>query len=399
MLKLFQLVKGNVRVRVTGFGLERFLNMAAYHGIFIWDVERVPEGIHFSVSIKGFKMLKACARKTKCRSKIIKKNGLPFFLFRHRKRRLLLGGVLFFVVGIFMLSSFVWDIEILGNEAVSHEAVMAFVEDRGLRVGAPKWRNNDRDLQREILNNFGEISWADVHTRGTRTTIMLAEAIPPQEIINRSIPTHVVATSDGLITAIVAGAGAPMVRQNDVVQAGEILVSGILELEPDTPGTALVYVHAHAEVWARRYHNIEFAIPLNYTEKIPTGETAHRRTIQLLFAGNLRFALPGLRPSFQSYDRTTTMHQPGAAGNYPLPIILIKEHFTEFTPQNRQRTPAEAKALAETILTNRLIREFDFSVDIISRQLSFTETPENILVSAEITTHERIDKQVVITVE
>ena len=394
LLNTWQYAKGYVRIKITGFSLERFLNMAAYRGIYLWDVTRTSEGVELNVTIQGFKMLKTCAKKTRCRTKIIKKNGIPFILYRYRKRKLLMGGVAFFVLGLFILSSFVWRIEIEGNETLSNDAVMVFLEEQGLRIGAPKISLSDRSLSQALLNNFAEISWADVHTRGTRTTVRLAEALPPQEILDRRTPAHVIATADGLITNVITWSGAPMVRQGDVVRAGELLVSGILELVPDTPGTPLVYAHAQAEVWARRYHPIEFTVPFTYSEKFFTGQTATSRTLQLLFPANLRINMPGGSNSFTSYDKITTHHQPGIASNYPMPVILSTTYYLEFSWQPRTRTIDEAKDLADRMITGRIIREFDFGIDIIDRQVMFEETADALLVSALIITHERIDIQV-----
>ena len=398
VLATWQYAKGYVRIKVTGFGLERFMNMAAFRGVYLWDVQRTDEGVELNVTIQGFKMLKGCARKTKCRTKIIQKNGLPFLLHRYRKRKLLMGGVAFFILGLFILSSFVWRIEIEGNENLAHDTVKVFLEEQGLRIGAPKFRLSDKSLQQSLLTNFAEISWADVHTRGTRTIVRLAEALPPQEVINRQTPAHVIAASEGLITSVITWSGAPMIKQGDVVRRGEMLISGILELEPDTPGTPLVYVHAYAEVWARRYYPIEFAIPFTYSEKVFTGQRATSRSLQLLFLGNMRINLPGGGNSFASYDKITTHHQPGVSGNYPLPIVLAVTHYSEFTMVPRTRTINEAKELADRMITGRIIREFDFAIDVIDRRIDFHETPDALQVRALIVTHERIDKQIPITV-
>ena len=399
MLNIWQYAKGYVRIKVTGFGLERFMNMVAFRGIYIWDAMRTAQGVELNVTIAGFKMLKGCGKKTKCRIKIIQKIGLPFLLHRYRKRKLLMGGVGIFVLGVFILSSFVWRIDIAGNQTLPQETVLAFLEGQGLYIGAPKFRLNDRDLQQALLANFTEISWADVYTRGTRTTVRLAEALPPQAVINRHMPTHVVATAEGVITQVVAWGGAPMVEAGDVVQAGALLVSGVLELVPDTPDTPMVYVHAQAEVWARRYHPIEFIIPLAYSEKIFTGQMAVNRALQLLFWENIRINLPGGSHSFPSYDKITTHHQPGAGGNYPLPLVLVYTHFYETVAQPRTRTVAEAKDLAEGVLTARIIRELDFAIDIVERRVDFYETPDALQVRAMVITNERIDRQIPITVE
>jgi len=399
MLRTFQYTKGYVRLKVTGFGLERFLNMAAYRGVYMWDATRTAEGLEVNVSIKGFKQLKGVARKTKCRTKIVQKNGLPFLMFRYRKRKLLMGGGIFFMLAIFLLSSFVWQIEIEGNEQLDSETVLVFLQEQGLRVGTPKFRLSDRRLQHSLLTNFNEISWANVHTRGTRTTIKLAESLPPQPILNRQIPANVVASTDGLITHVIAWGGAPMVRQGDVVQPGELLVSGILELEPDNPTSPVVYVHAQAEVWARRYHPIEFTVPFTYHEKIYTGKTATNRSLRILFFGNRAISLPNSGNTFASYDKITTHHQPGVSGNYPLPFVLSVSHYHEFEWQPRTRTLEEATNLAENMITSRIFREFDFATDIVERRVDFHQTEEHLQVRGLIITHERIDKQVPITVE
>jgi len=394
LLNFWQYTKGYVRLRVTGFSVERFLNMAAYRGVYLWDVERTPEGVHVNVTVKGFKRLKGCGRKTKCRTKIIEKNGLPFVIHRYRKRKLLMGGIIFFAIMMFVLSSFIWRIEIVGGAAVSHETILNFLEEQGLHIGRFKHAVNSREITRELLNNFPEFSWADVYTRGTRTTIMIAESIPQQPVIDRQTPVHVVAAEDGLITGIATSSGAPLVRQNDVVRQGEMLVSGILELGVDTGIPSTVYVHAYAEVWARRYHPIEFAIPLSYTEKVYTGRTTTRRSLQLLFAGNIRVNFPRGGISFDSYDRITTRHQLGVGGDYPLPFILIADRYLEFVPTVRTRSIEEAANMADHIITNRILREFDFGIDIIDRQVELLQTPDALLVKALITTHERIDTQV-----
>jgi len=80
-------------------------------------------------------------------------------------------------------------------------------------------------------------------------------------------------------------------------------------------------------------------------------------------------------------------------------VVLITDHIAEFAPQSRTRTIEEAKELADRMITGRIIREFDFAIDIIDREINFSETEDNLIVSALITTHERIDRQIPVGVE
>ncbi|MCL2605109.1 MAG: sporulation protein YqfD [Defluviitaleaceae bacterium] len=391
-LRLWNFLRGYVRVAVTGFQVERFLNMAVYRGIFLWDVLRTDEGIEMNVSIKGFKMLRTYSRKTKCRTRIVKKTGLPFIIFRYRKRKLLLGGVLFFALSLYALSSFIWRVDIIGTETLDHDEVRAFLAEQGLGVGSFKYFINYKELTRELIANFAEIGFADIYTRGTRTAVLLAEAIPAQHLIDRATPTHVIADRDGLITNVTAGAGAPMARAGDIVQAGEMLVSGMLQIQSETEGPAIIYVHAYAEVWARRYYPIEFIVPLEYQQRVFTGRTANRHGIQFLFGARREFRFPGTGITFTDYDRISTQHQPGSNGDYPLPFVWLTTHYAEFTLVDRTRTMAQAYDYADRQLTTRILREFDLGIDIIEKRFIYEETPNALLVYALVITNERIDR-------
>ena len=81
-LALWNYLKGYVIIKVSGFSTERFINMASYRGIYIWDMKTYDGYIYIKVSLSGFKLLKECARKTGCKFEIVNRCGLPFFVYR-----------------------------------------------------------------------------------------------------------------------------------------------------------------------------------------------------------------------------------------------------------------------------------------------------------------------------
>ncbi|MCL2364054.1 MAG: sporulation protein YqfD [Defluviitaleaceae bacterium] len=394
LMRLWLWLRGYVRVSITGFTLERFLNMAAFHRIYLWDVIRTDEGVEAFVSIKGFKQLRPGIRKTKTRVRILRRYGFPFLVHRYRKRKLLVGGVLFFALAIYALSLFVWRVDIVGTETLSHDEIHEFLADHGLHVGRFKFTINHDELTRALLAAHEQIGFAYIRTRGTRTTVLLAEAVPAISIIDRDTPTHVIADREGLITNITAGAGAPLAGAGDVVRPGEILVSGMLQISPDDPGTEIVFVHAYAEVWARRYYPIEFSVPLNYAQRVYTGRTANRHSVQLLFAGGRTLRFPSSGIPFAEYDRMTASNQLGASGDYPLPFVWMTTRYAEFYLQPRTRTMEQAHELAYLQLNARVLREFDLGLDIIEKRLEFEEAEDALHVQALVITNERIDRQI-----
>ncbi|MCL2398680.1 MAG: sporulation protein YqfD [Defluviitaleaceae bacterium] len=394
-LKAWTFLRGYVAVEVTGSSVERFLNMTAHRGIYIWDINPIKNGIQMHCSIKAFKMLKTSAQKTKCRLKVSDRQGLPFIIYRYRRRKFLMGGVAFFVLFLYIMASFIWRIDIEGNERVPTEAILQFSETYNLRIGASKRHINNREVSRAILSHFTDIGWVDVHTRGTRTTIIVSEIIPEHPRLPRDTPCNIVAAQDGLITKIVTASGIPKVRQNDVVQEGDILVSGELPIVSEHTGqSTTVFVHAYAEVWAKMYTPFRFKLPMSYTHKAFTGNERTHHTIQWLAGQQRSINLFHGRISFTNYDKIVSHNQPGSSGDYPMPFIWTQAIYREFIPETRHRTLEEAKAMADRIITDRIIREFDFHIDIVDKLVQFEELPDNLVVSVLITTNERIDKAV-----
>ena len=86
-LTLWNFIRGYVIIDIKGFSSARFLNLAVHKNIYIWNIHPSKNAIRANVSLKAFRMLKPCAKKTNCRIKIVEKRGVPFWLFKHKKRK------------------------------------------------------------------------------------------------------------------------------------------------------------------------------------------------------------------------------------------------------------------------------------------------------------------------
>ena len=394
-------LRGYVTVEITGFTLERFLNMAAHRGIYIWNVSPSPRGMHLQCSVAGFRKLAPVAKKTRTRLTVVGRSGLPFLAYRYRRRKILAGGTLFFVLCLYALSAFVWRVDVEGNQYVATYDILAFSRQAGHAPGAFKRNLDNQELARQLQAYFPALNWVDVHTRGTRTVIRVAEVLPAVARVPRDTPANIVAAQDGLVVDIVTSAGVPQVRQHDVVRQGDVLVSGAVPLYDEQTGqvASVAYVHAYAEVWVKNYHPVRFQVPFSYTERQFTGRKVRHRTVQSLVGGPRNFRLPRWNVPFTSYEKTMSYTQPGANGNFPLPLVVITETYHEFIPQPRQRSVEEAQDVAGRVITERIIREFDIHTNIIDKQVTFEEGPETLQVTALITVHQRIDQVVPIVPE
>ncbi|MCL2351828.1 MAG: sporulation protein YqfD [Firmicutes bacterium] len=390
LLWLWKVLRGYVKIEVRGAAVERFINMAVHKNIYLWDVEREDGVCTMKVSIKGFRMLRECQHKTKSHVRILARYGLPFFLHRYRRRKFLFAGLVVFILALAALQSFVWLVDVTGCERVSRDAVLAYCGKEGLSAGSFRIGLDGKKLAKGILDNFPDVTWANVYIRGTRATIEIAEAIPRKEVIDASVPCDVVAAKDGLITSIVTAAGRPLVKENDTVRKGDVIVSGRILADGGDGAVLQKNVRASAEVWAKTYYTITFDVPYAWEEKVYTGEEQKRHEF-LIFNRKIG----GFRGSnsYVNCDKITSRFQLRFGEDYPLPFIIVTETSKEFMPVRRTRTKEQAEALADRLVTGRIIREFDFAADILDKKLTFTDNGGSLGVSALITVNERIDEQ------
>ncbi len=183
MIYIFRLIFGYVNfVYKNGF-VEDFLTECFNNSIEIRDVQKCDDYIIASCNIKNYKKLHRIALKTGGVVKIIDKKGLPFVLLPLKNRYGFFVGMLLFCVLISFFGSFVWNVEINGNEKISNATVNAFLENNGLKQGV-MWGSVNRDkIAWDMMSSFDDFSWVHINKRGTTALVEINEKTdtPPKD--------------------------------------------------------------------------------------------------------------------------------------------------------------------------------------------------------------------------
>lgn len=388
-LMLWNYFRGYVMIIISGFSVERFLNLVAHKGTYIWDVHPEGTGIAMKVSISGFFQLRDAARKTKCRIKIVEKRGLPFLFSKFKKRKILAAGALFFIAGLYLLSSFIWTVEVQGVSRLPEETVLQACAKEGLSPGKYKKNIDTKKLSDMLIANFEDISWVSVTVQGTNATIHIVETIPQPEMIDRTTPCNVIASKNGIIESIATSAGIPQVRQKDVVEQGDVLVSGEVPVMDGDLQVGTQYVHATSAVTARVWYTVQKALPLSYTERVYTGETK-KNTALLLTDKTIDLWKPQTKEGLAEIQVDSETF--ASIGDYVLPFGIKKETYRYYTEEEKTRTEEDAKQL----LTQELEKEvltITNGVQPIESNITWTVVDDSVQGTAVACALERIDAQ------
>ncbi len=364
ILRLWSYLAGYVIIRVKGAALEKFINMANQRGIRLWGIRRATEDMLFiRAGIGGFKAMRPIARKVHCQIRIVRRRGLPFFILALRRRKLLLAGIFLFLFTIYMLSSYIWFIDVVGTKQIPAARIREVAREAGLRVGVPRSAVVKETIEKRLLTTLDQLAWAGVDLKGTRVVIEVSEKRLPDP--EKYSPAHLVARRDGLITSIILFSGQPMVQVGDTVHRGQVLVSGIVapwaarqqetqtapEHRPGSPpgghipmnpiaqAGGFFYVRAEAVVEARMWYEREVRVPL--AEQV-FRRTGRSRDVSGIVAGGKTIWLGGRVPPFRKFDRQTTTSRLFINRKVPLPVELKRVTYYEMELIQRVRTREEA---------------------------------------------------------
>lgn len=355
---LFYLL-GYLEVRLEGAHLERFVNLAVANGIYVWDVRREEGALWLKVGLRAFRRLRPVARRARCRLRIVGKRGWPFLLRRAVRRRVLLVGGLVSLLVLYLLSSFVWFVQVEGLRQVPEGRVLAALSRLGLRPGAYKGGLDLKRVSDRLPIEVPGIAWAGIHLRGTRVVVEVAErtVLRPRQRPDAA-PADVVAAKDGLVTRVLVLMGEGVVAEGQTVRRGQVLIRGGIapyegEPPPGAKSMASRWVRARGIVQARVWYDTYVEMPMRVETVVRTGAVFTRRIVRV--AGKSLLLSGFGRPPFADYRREETVLRPAAWRKNRFPVELVTLEYHEVVRRIQTLTQGEAVRRAQDEARRRLL--------------------------------------------
>lgn len=361
---LIKYIFGYINIKVEGYFVERFINKCINEGIFFWNIKREKSTIaYMNVGIRDFKKLCKISKETKCKVKILEKKGLPFFLNRYRKRKIFLILIVLIGLVLFTLSKFIWNINIEGINNINESEIISVLDEKGLKVGKIKNKIDTQKIINEIRLERTDISWIGITIKGTNATVKIVEADSKPEIINEEDYCNIVATKDAQIVKISAQNGIPVVKTDDIVTKGDILIAGWI----DGKYTGTRYVHSEGEVKAKVWYTEKEQVTLDQVVERDTGNSEQKYKIKI---NNFTINLFKTLSKFEKYDTIETCNQIKIFSNFYLPIELIKLTNMEKSEEKITYGIEEAKQISIQEASEKIEKRLQNNQEILQKYVN-----------------------------
>ena len=354
LYSLWHYLTGHLRITVQGYAPERFLNLCVQRGIHLWNIVKDGDRMQANIGIGGFFQIRPVARATASRVRILERRGFPFLLSRLKRRKGLLVGALMSLAALYLMTCFIWQVEVRGNEEVPEEAILEAARRAGLYPGVYKPEVDPRQVEEQILLAIRRIGWTAVEIRGTTAVIEVAERVLPPEAPPDVRPGDIVAAADGVVTRVLVFNGRALVSEGDTVVKGDVLITGRLA-DGDREGEAGPYVRARGIVRARVWHRAYEEVRVKEDVKLRTGRTFDRTLIKI---GDNEIIIRGRKKiPFKLYEVKVERTGLVSWRNINLPVELIRETYLELVEVHQEFTVDEAERVAARRATDRLLME------------------------------------------
>lgn len=386
LIRLFKYLKGYVKIRVEGYSPERFLNICNANGILLWGVEKDDKYYVMYMAAKDFKCIRPFVRKTGTKIILLEKHGLPFFLFRFRKRKMFFLGMLLSIIAVYGLSLFVWNIHIEGNVGQTKEELLEYLESMGVEHGVQKNKVSCENIEKNLRMEYPNMLWVSAEMRGTRIIIQIKEN-EDKDIVSKieekdKTPKSIVADVSGRVETMVVRQGTPRVEIGDEVHAGDVLVDGYYAIKNDV-GEIIRYqgVPADGDIVIIQEEEYFDTFSKQYEEKHYTGNK--KRGFRITLLDKTWQFLP--KKPFQNYETVSEQKQIHVTENFYLPCSIELFTYLEYDTETKNYTKEELKELANIRFQNKYKNNLQKGVQIIEKDVKIDVNGNLCVVGGKVT--------------
>ncbi len=341
--RLWNYIKGYVIIIVEGYFLEKFINICTHRNIRLWNVRwQKNSSVSMKLGIADFKELRPVVKKTRCKVHIVKRKGIPFILNRYKSRKAFVIGSGVCIVVFFLISSFIWDISVSGNNNISTEFILERLRENGVKTGTLKFKINTDDVVENMMLQINDLARMSVSLKGTRIYVEVTERTKPPVLINKEIPCDIIASRDGVIYSIVAKEGLETVKIGDTVTKGQLLITGRIDnvKNPDSPP---LMVHSMGSVKARTWYEATAKIDQNLVTAKRTGLKKEMYSVVLF---TKKFKLFHTQIPYNNSEHVELKKKLSLGANFALPFEMVIDQYYEYELEQNKVDMATAKKIA-----------------------------------------------------
>lgn len=385
IFKLLSLLRGYVVIRLKSANCEKIINLLRKKGIRMWDVEKNEDTVKFKISYEDYKKYEEILRETK--SETVNKKGLAFKFSKLKVRKGFVAGLFILLVCLYVISSLVWNVEIVGTNNVTAKNIVKVLEDNKITMPIAHSSLKPKKIETMLYKNFDNFKFIEVYIEGSNLIIFVREKEAEKAEIKSTDPSSIISTKNAIVNKVIAKSGQSMVKEGDVVYEGQTLVMGMIK---NKNSKEFMMVPSEGIIYGKTYYNFEMK-----EEKLKEIEVAtnKRKNVYYLQLNGNSIKIIGDKKPFENYnymERTL---------NIPIISNLTDINLTKGTYYEQEIKPVEidkdtANNKMKVSMYDDLLKKCNEDAKILKSSLNFSEDENYYYLRAQIEVIEDIGEKI-----
>ena len=253
-------------LRITGKRLDTFIMLLARLNISFKVLKRTREYLIIEVVEEDYANLLKI--NTTYDIEIVKRKGLLNIVHFLKARKLFVIVSLIGFAFFNLLTNLIFSIKVIDTDSELREIILNDLEEFGLKKYNFKISYEEKEkIESKILKKEKDIiEWIEIKEKGVSYEVKLIRRVK-NDIEKESEPRNIVAKKSGLVTRIIAESGEVVTKKNAYVNAGDVLISGLIRNNGNIVSKTRAIGKVYAEVW----YKVSLNLPTNYHEERKTG--------------------------------------------------------------------------------------------------------------------------------
>ena len=371
--KSWRYANGYINIKVEGYFIERFLNMCMNRKIELWNIKKLNEAeLLVNIKYNEYNMVKEIAEITKCKLSIKKKMGVPDLVNRYKKRKIFICIFALSLMSIWIYSSRIWQLEIIGEFNIPIEELWNELEVEGVRIGMRKKDLDYTKIKSNIYLRRNDVAWMGFEINGTKAYVEFVQRVNKEEDKLENTPCNIVSNKEGIVQKVLVKSGQKAVNTGDFVSKGQILISGIVSNSDDKSR----YVHADGEIMLKTSYVNKVTVPFEKDLAYKTGKKEKKYKLEI---GNYQINFINNDTKFEKYDTITVSNLLRVFKRFEVPIRLTKLTYEELKIDTVKYTKEQAETIAKNEAMLNIERQISKIKDsIISKDVNILESENSV---------------------
>lgn len=389
-------------IKINDINSYRFLSVCVSMGVDFFDMDiRMQENTEdeYLIYVKNSQLnkIKEASVKTGVDFEIVKETGVLAALKRNIKRKIFFISIGVAIVLLFLMTQFIWQIQISGCVSRSEAEILQLVNDKGVCYGVLRNKCDCDALEEAIRNEFEDVLWVSAAINGTGLFIQIKENTYLNDKLAITDKTaDLVSDTDGTIISIVTREGVACCVAGDQVKKGDILISGVKEFYNDAKEVYKTeHTYADGDIIAECLKNYEW----KYERNIKVRKYIKDRygfKITFFNKKSLEYEPDNEELLFEKHEKNSVL----VVGNdLYLPVNVCLSKYRIYEPEDRILSDESLTKLAKINYLMFCVRQASKGVDIIEKNATISFDKNYCTVNSSMITRERIGVHTDITVE